>query len=137
MTASPFRALERAYGLARSAMIYGANPAKRRRARRFYGALVRPGDLCFDIGAHLGDRTAHFLTLGARVVAVEPQPQLMALLRRRFGRNPHLRFPDHADERRLRLHRRVQAIADEARAGRRGGREQQPHDTLSTRVMRH
>jgi FkbM family methyltransferase len=83
-------ALRRLYGLARSTVIYRANPQKLRRARSFYRQFIAPGDLCFDIGAHLGDRTAHFLKLGARVVAVEPQPLLLAALRRRFGRNPRV-----------------------------------------------
>lgn len=82
--------LRRGYGLARSAVIYHGNPLKRRRARAFYGAFVRPGDLCFDIGAHLGDRTGHFLALGARVVALEPQPGPLALLRRLYGRDPRV-----------------------------------------------
>jgi FkbM family methyltransferase len=78
------------YGLARSAVIYHGNPLKRRRARAFYRQFVRPGDLCFDIGAHLGDRTGHFLALGARVVAVEPQPGALAVLRRLYGRDPRV-----------------------------------------------
>lgn len=52
--------------------------------RRFLG----PGELGFDIGAHVGDRTASFRRLGARVVAVEPQPRLARLLRLLFGRDP-------------------------------------------------
>ena len=83
-------ALRRAYGLCRSTVIYRANLLKQRRARVFYRQFVAPGDLCFDIGAHLGDRTAHFAGLGARVVAVEPQPLLHAALRRRFGREPRV-----------------------------------------------
>ncbi len=51
--------------------------------RRFLG----PGDLAFDIGAHVGDRTASFRRLGARVVAVEPQPRLARLMRLLFGRD--------------------------------------------------
>nr|WP_272874839.1 FkbM family methyltransferase [Roseomonas marmotae] len=41
----------------------------------------------FDIGAHVGDRTASFRRLGARAVAVEPQPRLARLLRLLFGRD--------------------------------------------------
>jgi FkbM family methyltransferase len=77
--------LRRGYGIARSAAIYHGNPLKRRRARAFYRGFVQAGDLCFDIGAHLGDRTGHFLALGARVVAAEPQPALLAVLRRLYG----------------------------------------------------
>lgn len=40
---------------------------------RLYRLYVRPGDLVFDIGAHVGTHTAAFLRLGCRVVAVEPQ----------------------------------------------------------------
>jgi FkbM family methyltransferase len=87
---------ERGYGLLRSAAIYHGNPLKRRRARAFYRRFVRPGALCFDIGAHLGDRTAHFLALGARVIAVEPQPAPLAVLRRFFGSNPRVVILDLA-----------------------------------------
>lgn len=78
-------ALRRWYGVARSAAIYYGNPLKRRRARALYAAFVRPGALCFDIGAHLGDRIGHFRALGARVVALEPQPHLMRVLRLLYG----------------------------------------------------
>lgn len=82
--------LRRGYGIACSTVIYRGNPLKQRRARAFYRQFIRTDDLCFDIGAHLGDRTAHFLRLGARVVAVEPQPRLMAGLKRRFGDHPRV-----------------------------------------------
>ena len=80
------QALRRTYGIARSLAIYRGQIWKRRRARALYAEFIGPGDLCFDIGAHLGDRTSHFLALGARVVALEPQPAPMALLRRWYGR---------------------------------------------------
>jgi len=79
--------LARQIGVARSLAIYYA-PGKVRRLRRFYAPLVRPGDLCFDIGAHVGNRIAAWTGLGARVVAVEPQADLMAWLRRRYGDTP-------------------------------------------------
>src|SRR3954471_23236577 len=81
-------ALLKAYGIARSALIYRANPLKRWRSRAFYDQFIGPGDLAFDIGAHLGDRVQAWLDLGARVVAVEPQPHLAAVLHRLYGRNP-------------------------------------------------
>jgi FkbM family methyltransferase len=83
-------ALRHRYGIFRSTLIYRGNPLKQRRARAFYRQFIAPGDLCFDVGAHLGDRTAHFLKLGARVVAVEPQPRLLAGLTRRFGGHPRV-----------------------------------------------
>ncbi len=80
--------LDRAYGLARSATIYYANPLRFGRARRHYAAFVSAGDLCFDIGAHLGARTRVLRTLGARVVAVEPMPHFVRVLERLVGRDP-------------------------------------------------
>jgi FkbM family methyltransferase len=53
---------------------------------RLYGRFVQPGDLVFDIGAHVGDRVASFQRLGARVVAAEPQPAAVKVLRLFYGR---------------------------------------------------
>lgn len=52
---------------------------------RFYSEFVHKDDLCFDIGANVGRRTAVLLKLGARVVAVEPVPRCMKILRKRYG----------------------------------------------------
>lgn len=57
----------------------------RRRRRRFYARIMGRGDLCFDIGANVGNRTDVFRSLGAHVIAVEPQPDLAAYLRARFA----------------------------------------------------
>jgi FkbM family methyltransferase len=76
-------------GLLRSILIYYGQPHKLFRLVRFYRAFVRPGDLCFDIGAHVGNRLWACMRLGARVVAVEPQPECMRLLKRCYGRNPN------------------------------------------------
>jgi FkbM family methyltransferase len=54
----------------------------------FYARFLGPGDLAFDIGAHVGDRSASFRRLGARVVAVEPQPRLARALRLIFRGDP-------------------------------------------------
>lgn len=83
--------LERQAGVARSLVIYYA-PGRVRRLTRFYRQFVRPGDLCFDIGAHVGNRVAAWRRLGARVVAVEPQAHLVAWLRRLHGRSPDVNF---------------------------------------------
>jgi FkbM family methyltransferase len=71
-----------------------------RSAGQLYRQFVKPGDLCFDIGANFGFRTAAFLRLGARSVAVEPQDIAMENLRLRFGHNKRVTL--------------VQAGADEA-----------------------
>lgn len=42
------------------------------------------GDLVFDIGANVGDKTQWFLDAGARVVCVEPQPKMAKTLRDRY-----------------------------------------------------
>jgi FkbM family methyltransferase len=54
---------------------------------RLYARFVRRGDLVFDIGAHVGDRVASFRRLGARVVAVEPQPAMVKVLKLFYGRD--------------------------------------------------
>src|SRR5207237_1191193 len=54
---------------------------------RLYGRFVKPGDLVFDVGSHVGDRIAAFRRLGARVVACEPQPALVRTLRLIYGRD--------------------------------------------------
>jgi FkbM family methyltransferase len=73
-------------GLLRSILIYYGIPGRAGRMRRFYAEFIRPGDLCFDIGAHAGSRLRVWASLGARVVAVEPQPLFMKLLKRLYGR---------------------------------------------------
>jgi FkbM family methyltransferase len=77
------------YGLARSLLMYYGKPFGMRRLVQFYKAFVQPGDLCFDVGAHVGNRTAAFLRLGARVLAIEPQPAFVSLLRRLYGTHPN------------------------------------------------
>jgi len=52
----------------------------------FYSQFIKPGDLCFDIGANMGNRVRIFLKLGARVVAVEPQHRCDRFLQRHFGK---------------------------------------------------
>jgi FkbM family methyltransferase len=42
--------------------------------REFYSALLPAGALVFDIGANVGTMTTIFASLGAKVVAVEPNP---------------------------------------------------------------
>ena len=58
--------------------------------RSFYAAIAVPGVLVFDVGANVGNRTKVFLRLGARVVAVEPQPGCASLLAEAFAGEPRL-----------------------------------------------
>jgi FkbM family methyltransferase len=63
----PARALHRAF-----------SPSERRsykEDRSLFSKFVKPGDLVFDVGASIGAKTEVFLSLGARVIAFEPQAQ--------------------------------------------------------------
>jgi FkbM family methyltransferase len=53
--------------------------------RRFYSQFVQRGALCFDVGAHVGNRVGCWRRLGARVVAIEPQPDFVRILRWLYG----------------------------------------------------
>lgn len=54
---------------------------------RFYSQFIQKNDLCFDVGANSGNRTDIFLSLGAKVVAVEPQSSCMEELRKKYRGN--------------------------------------------------
>lgn len=74
-------------GVLRSLRIYYGDRSRRAAMDALYARFVTPDDLVFDIGAHVGDRVAAFRRLGARVVAVEPQPALVRTLRLLYGRD--------------------------------------------------
>jgi FkbM family methyltransferase len=79
--------LARVWGIARSLAMYRAIPGRRRRMTRLYGAFLGPGDIGFDIGAHVGSRVHAWRRLGARVIAIEPQPDCLRVLRFLHGRD--------------------------------------------------
>ncbi len=59
----------------------------RRKEVQFYRNMLKgfsKGGLIFDIGANQGQKTDIFLRLGARVVAVEPDPSNQRILRQNF-----------------------------------------------------
>jgi FkbM family methyltransferase len=58
---------------------------RNRLRRRFLSEFISRGDLIFDIGANVGHYSLIAKSLGADVVAVEPQAALAAGLRRRFA----------------------------------------------------
>jgi len=72
--------MDRWIGLIRSLVIYH-NPLTRLAWRRFYSDLLDPGDLVFDVGAHVGTRARAMRAAGARVVALEPQALFARYLR--------------------------------------------------------
>jgi FkbM family methyltransferase len=71
----------------RSLRIYYGDRKRAAAMDRLYGNFVRPGDLVFDVGAHVGDRVASFRRLGANVVAVEPQEAMVRALWLLYGRS--------------------------------------------------
>jgi FkbM family methyltransferase len=83
-------------GLIRSLIMYYGNPLRSRGQVQFYAQFIRPNDLCFDVGAHVGSRLSLWLRLGARIVAVEPQPLFMRFLRLCYGRRSKLRLIEAA-----------------------------------------
>jgi len=74
-------------GVMRSLGVYYGHRKHAAAMDRLYREFVKPRDLVFDVGAHVGDRIAAFRRLGARVVAVEPQPALVFTLRALYGRS--------------------------------------------------
>lgn len=52
----------------------------------FYGSFVNKNDLCFDVGANVGNRVRPLLDIGARIVAVEPQQKCIQVLKYKFGK---------------------------------------------------
>ena len=79
--------VQAARGVLRSLRIYYFDRGRNAAMARLYASFVRPGELVFDIGAHVGDRVACFRKLGARVIAVEPQPAVLQVLRLLYGRD--------------------------------------------------
>lgn len=74
----------------RSVRIYHMDREHHRAMDRLYARFVKPGDLVFDIGAHVGDRVSSFHRLGARVVALEPQPGPACVINMLHGWRPRV-----------------------------------------------
>ena len=85
---------DRLAGLARSLAIYHAIPLRQRRLRRLYRTFVSRDDLVIDVGAHAGNHVRALSALGCRVVAIEPQPDFVRVLRLLFGRSPRVTILD-------------------------------------------
>jgi hypothetical protein len=75
-------------GVSRSLEIYYGNASRDAAIDALYAQFVRPGDLAFDIGSHVGDRIGVFRRIGARVVALEPQPLCADVIRALYGDDP-------------------------------------------------
>lgn len=53
--------------------------------KKLYATFVKKGDLCFDVGANIGNRIEPLLQLGVKVVAVEPQTSCAKFLQYKYG----------------------------------------------------
>ncbi len=76
--------------LKRSLDVYYGDAPRDAAMDKLYARFVKPGDLAFDIGSHVGDRIGSFRRLGARVLALEPHaalPPNPPYLRRRRNRH--------------------------------------------------
>jgi FkbM family methyltransferase len=71
--------------LERSLEVYYGDPARDAAMDALYARFLPKGGLAFDIGSHVGDRIASFRRLGARVVALEPQPTCATVIRAIHG----------------------------------------------------
>jgi FkbM family methyltransferase len=68
----------------------------RKQRLEFYSQFMEKGDVVFDIGANIGNRTDIFLSLGCFVVAVEPQKECIEYLRKKFRSEKNVVFIDKA-----------------------------------------
>jgi FkbM family methyltransferase len=82
--------------LRRSLDIYYGDPAHDAAMDALYSRFLRPGTLAFDIGSHVGDRIGSFRRLGARVVALEPQPLCARAIRTIYADDPDVMLVEAA-----------------------------------------
>jgi FkbM family methyltransferase len=82
--------------LRRSLDVYYGDSVRDAAMDALYSRFIRPGDLCIDIGSHVGDRIASFRRLGARVIAVEPQPNCAHVIRAIHGCEPDVKLIEAA-----------------------------------------
>ena len=57
-------------------------PLKR---KEFYQSFVHKNNICFDVGANIGNRIEPLLQIGAKIIAIEPQESCCKILKKRFG----------------------------------------------------
>ena len=77
-----------ARGIGRSLRTYYGEAGRAERLDAYHAQVLPAHGLAFDIGAHVGDRTASLRRLGCGVVAVDPQPGALRALRLIYGRDP-------------------------------------------------
>jgi FkbM family methyltransferase len=85
-----------ARAIGHSLRVYHGDKARNAAMDALYARFLKPGDLAFDIGSHVGDRVSSFRRLGARVVALEPQPPCARAIRLIHGRDPDVTLVEAA-----------------------------------------
>lgn len=74
--------------LHRSLDVYYGDATRDAAMDSLYARFLKRGQLAFDIGSHVGDRIGSFRRLGARVLALEPQPDCARVVRELYGQDP-------------------------------------------------
>lgn len=74
--------------LYRSLDVYYGDAPRDAAMDALYGRFLKAGDLAFDIGSHVGDRIGGFRRLGARCIALEPQPLCAGVIRTLYADDP-------------------------------------------------
>ena len=76
--------------------VYYGDPARDAAMDQLYARFLKPGDLAFDIGSHVGDRIGAFRRCGARVVALEPQPDCARVVRAIYAADKKVKLIESA-----------------------------------------
>jgi len=71
-------------------ILHSETVKKEKKEMIFYSKFIKKGDLCFDVGANIGNKTNIFLKLGAKVIAIEPQNSACEKINKLFGDNENL-----------------------------------------------
>ncbi|MCA3668939.1 MAG: FkbM family methyltransferase, partial [Methylobacterium sp.] len=71
--------------LKRSFEVYHGDQSRDDAMDALYARFLSAGALAFDVGSHVGDRIGSFRRCGARVVALEPQPDCASAIRLIFA----------------------------------------------------
>lgn len=82
--------------LRRSLDVYYGDAERDAAMDRMYAQFLKPGNLAFDIGSHVGDRIGSFRRIGARVVALEPQPLCARVIRTIYGGDTNVTLVESA-----------------------------------------
>ncbi len=82
--------------LRRSLDVYYGDAPRDAAMDRLYASFLKPGDLAFDIGSHVGDRIGSFRRVGARVVALEPQPDCARVIRTIYAGDDNVKLVESA-----------------------------------------